>query len=128
MASTAILSAATGRATKVSLPTSATGLLAAATYIRMMGGVPLPASTSSPHSDHDERHRALFDFTRHLIRIRLEHPNLHRRKFNQDRVIRGSVVRDLLWLRTDGEEMTDDEWNAGWVKTLGLMLNGKTLN
>jgi isoamylase len=80
------------------------------------------------HWDLNEHQQALFDFTRRLIGIRLKHPNLHRRKFNQDRVIRGSVVRDLLWLRTDGEEMMDEEWNAGWVKTLGLMLNGKTLN
>lgn len=80
------------------------------------------------HWDLNDRQRALFDFTRQLIEIRLKHPNLHRRKFNQDRMIRGSVVRDLLWLRIDGEEMMDEQWNSGWVKTLGLMLNGKTLN
>jgi isoamylase len=79
------------------------------------------------HWEHEERQRALFDFTRRLIRMRVEYPNLHRRKFNQDRVIRGSVVRDISWLRSEGEEMTDEEWNAGWVKSVGLMLNGKTL-
>jgi isoamylase len=79
------------------------------------------------HWEHEERQRALFDFTRRLIRMRVEYPNLHRGKFNQDRVIRGSVVRDISWLRSEGEEMTDEEWNAGWVKSVGLMLNGKTL-
>ncbi len=78
--------------------------------------------------DLNERQRHIFDFTCKLIRIRLKHPNLHRRKFNQDRVIRGSVAQDMLWIRPDGQEMTDEEWNAGWVKSMGLMLNGKTLN
>ncbi|HEX6466199.1 MAG TPA: glycogen debranching protein GlgX [Terriglobales bacterium] len=80
------------------------------------------------HWECDERQQELFDFVCKLIRIRLKHPNLHRRKFNQDRVIRGSVQHDMLWLRPDGQEMTDEEWNAAWVKSMGLLLNGKTLN
>jgi glycogen operon protein len=76
----------------------------------------------------DDRKRSLLEFTTRLIRLRLEHPNLHRRKFFQDRVIRGSQVRDLLWFRPDGQEMTDEEWNAGWVRCIGLMLNGETID
>ena len=26
------------------------------------------------------------------------------------------------------QEMTEDEWDAGWVRCLGLRLSGKTLN
>jgi glycogen operon protein len=37
----------------------------------------------------------LLEFTAKLIHLRRDHPNLHRRKFFQDRVIRGSVVRDI---------------------------------
>src|SRR5581483_11929518 len=48
-------------------------------------------------------------------------------KFYQDRAIRGSQVKDILWLRPDGAEMTDEEWNAGWVRTIGMMLNGATI-
>src|SRR6185437_12328244 len=32
------------------------------------------------------------------------------------------------WLRPDGNEMTQDEWNAGWVRCFGLWLNGLTLD
>jgi len=78
--------------------------------------------------DLDERKLSLLEFTRHLIHIRKEHPNLHRRKFYQDRSIRGSEVKDIIWLRPDGEEMTDEEWGAGWVRCLGVMLNGETLD
>jgi isoamylase len=52
---------------------------------------------------------------------------LHRRKFYQGRSIRGTEERDIVWLRPDGQEMSDDEWNLGWVRSLGLRLNGETL-
>ncbi len=78
--------------------------------------------------DLDDRKLSLLDFTRKLIRIRKDHPNLHRRKFYQDRSIRRSDVKDIVWLRPDGQEMTDEEWSAGWVRCLGVMLNGETLD
>jgi isoamylase len=55
---------------------------------------------------------------------RREHPALRRRKFFLGRAIRGLGVRDIVWLRPDGGEMTDDEWDAGWVKALGVRLDG----
>jgi glycogen operon protein len=67
------------------------------------------------------------DFTRKLVKLRRAHPNLHRRKFFQDRTIRNSVVRDIAWYGADGNEMPEDAWTTGWTRSLGLMLNGKTL-
>ncbi len=32
-----------------------------------------------------------------------------------------------MWLRPDGQEMAEEEWGQGWVRCLGLMLNGETL-
>src|SRR5579884_872967 len=69
----------------------------------------------------------LLEFTRRLIDLRKQHPNLHRSKFYQDRSIRHSETKDIMWLRPDGQEMADDEWGQGWVRCLGLMLNGETL-
>jgi isoamylase len=74
-----------------------------------------------------QRQVALLEFTQKLIQMRRDHPNLHRRKFYQDRAIRGTEERDIVWLRPDGEEMTDDEWGLGWVRCLGLILNGETV-
>ena len=76
----------------------------------------------------DPPRKRLMEFTGNLIRLRLAHPNLHRRKFFQDRQIRGSVVRDIAWYNTTGEEFSDENWGADWNRSLGLMLNGKTLN
>jgi isoamylase len=75
----------------------------------------------------DGRQVKLMEFTQKLIAIRRAHPNLHRRKFYQDRSIRGTVEKDIVWLRPDGQEMSDDEWGLGWVRSLGLRLNGETL-
>ena len=57
-------------------------------------------------------------------KLRLTHPNLHRRKkFFQDRTIRNSVVRDIAWYGADGNEMPESSWTTGVERDpLGLML------
>ncbi|HSY37360.1 MAG TPA: glycogen debranching protein GlgX [Acidobacteriaceae bacterium] len=75
----------------------------------------------------DEPRKRLLEFTSKLIKLRKDHPNLHRRRFFQDRVIRGSVVRDIAWYGTDGNEISDDAWSEEWNRSIGLMLNGQTL-
>ena len=79
------------------------------------------------HWDLTPAQERLRDFTAKLIQLRRDHPNLHRRKFFQDRVIRGSVVRDIAWYNTDGNELADEAWTTDWNRSLALMLNGKTL-
>ena len=86
----------------------------------------------------DDQRAALLDFTRRLLEIRRAHPNLHRRKFFQDRSISpgaggrdlggGRREKDITWLRPDGQEMTEQEWAAGWVSCLGMRLSGRTLD
>jgi isoamylase len=80
------------------------------------------------HWDLDDACKRLLDFTSKLIALRKNHPNLHRRKFFQDRQVRHSVDRDIAWFGCDGQEFSDDQWDAGWVRSVGLLLNGKTLN
>jgi isoamylase len=75
----------------------------------------------------DEPRSRLLEFTAKLIQIRRSHPNLHRRKFFQDRTVHNSIVRDIAWFGTDGAEMPDEAWTSAWVRSMGLMLNGKTL-
>jgi isoamylase len=77
--------------------------------------------------DLDERDRALLDFTRRVARLRREHPTFRRRRFFRGRKIRGSDVRDLVWLSPDGTEMTDEEWNSGLVRCFGMALGGEAM-
>jgi isoamylase len=75
----------------------------------------------------DERKEALLEFASALIQFRLEHPNFHRRKFFQDRSIRSTEDAAIIWLRPDGKQMTDEEWEQGWQRCIGVFLNGRTL-
>jgi glycogen operon protein len=77
--------------------------------------------------DLDERRRAQLEYTRRVIALRARHPVLRRRKFYQGKKIRGSDVPDVTWLRPDGRAMTDDEWGAGWNRSMGVMLGGEAL-
>ena len=70
----------------------------------------------------------LLAFTRRLIRLRKAHPALHRRKFFSGRTIRGEDVRDIVWLRFDGAEMSDEDWNNPQTQSLGMFLDGDGLD
>jgi len=76
----------------------------------------------------DESRKRVLEFTARLIALRKKHPNLHRRKFFQDRQIRGSVVRDIAWYGSDGKDVSDEGWKDEWNKSIALSLNGQTLN
>jgi glycogen operon protein len=85
----------------------------------------------------DAKAKELLEFTRRVVELRKQHPNLHRRKFFQDRPINpgtperqvdGRSEQDVTWLRPDGREMSPEEWHAGWVRCIGLELNGRTLD
>ncbi len=67
----------------------------------------------------------LLEFTRQLIAFRRRHPVFHRRRWFHGRPIRGSV--DIAWFRPDGHEMSDQDWDAGFAKAIGLYLNGEAI-
>jgi isoamylase len=64
------------------------------------------------------------DFTAGLIRLRHEHPIFRRPKFFQGRKIRGTGAKDLLWIDSDGTEMTDEGWNHSFIRCMGIVLVG----
>ncbi len=74
--------------------------------------------------DLDPARRLFLDFVRKVTKIRQDNPVLHRRKFFQGRAIRGSGVTDISWFEPGGVDMSDDAWNAGFVKCLGVRLAG----
>ncbi len=74
--------------------------------------------------DLDDRKKALLNFTRELVSLRREYPLLRSRTFFQGRPIRGGDIKDIMWLRADGAEMTDEDWGASWIRCIGLLLGG----
>jgi isoamylase len=79
----------------------------------------------------DEPRKRLFEFTARLIHLRLSHPNLHRRKFFQDRPIRKEgediVMMDIAWFSTDGRQVSNETWHTDWNRAVCVLLNGQTL-
>jgi glycogen operon protein len=69
----------------------------------------------------------LFELVARLTRFRRDHPVFHRRRWFTGRSIRGDEVHEIGWLRSDGEAMTDEDWDAGFARTLGLVLNGDAI-
>jgi len=67
----------------------------------------------------------LLAFVRRLIALRRDHPVLRRRSFFQGRRIKGAGIKDIVWLQPDGREMTDQEWNQQFARSLGVLLSGE---
>ena len=76
----------------------------------------------------DDRRTKLLEFTRQLIQFRKAHPNLRRRKFFQDTEVYHPSSRNIAWYRDDGQEMTEEQWKTGWMRSLAVMFNGSTLD
>lgn len=74
------------------------------------------------------KEKELMALVRRLIALRRDHPVFRRRNFFQGRGIKGAGVKDILWLRPDGREMTDEEWNQEHARTLGVFLSGSAVD
>jgi isoamylase len=68
--------------------------------------------------------RRLLDFTREVMRLRKTEPVFRRRHFFQGRPIHGSEIKDLYWLKADGTEMTDSDWNGSRLRCICMILPG----
>ena len=69
----------------------------------------------------------LLEFVVRMIKLRRAHPIFHRRNFFHGRPIRGSEVKDVVWLTPDGNEMTDGEWRESHARSLGVYFSGAGL-
>jgi isoamylase len=77
---------------------------------------------------HDEKQNQFLEFTGKLISFRKAHPVFRRPKFFQGRRIRGSEIRDVMWFNPGGSEMSDEEWASPFVRCVGMLLSGDTVD
>lgn len=75
--------------------------------------------------DFDQNNLEFFQFVCDLISLRQKHPVFHRRRFFHGKELRGSDVKDIYWLNPSGNIMVDKDWNAGFVRCFGVVLNGQ---
>ncbi|MBC6462995.1 glycogen debranching protein GlgX [Actinomadura sp. HBU206391] len=80
-----------------------------------------------PSNGSHARDVAELEFVRTLSRLRRDHPVFRRRRFFQGPQSGRDGVRDIAWLTPTGEDMTDEDWNTGYAKSLGVFLNGDAI-
>jgi len=76
----------------------------------------------------NEEQKGFLEFVRRAARVWQEQPVFQRRKFFHGRRIRGTDVKDISFFEPSGKEMSDDAWNAGFVKCLGVRLAGDLID
>jgi glycogen operon protein len=69
----------------------------------------------------------LLNFTRELIYFRRQHPVFRRRKWFQGRAIHGVGISDIAWFNPDGSEMSHEQWEIGYAKSIGVFLDGNQI-
>ena len=69
----------------------------------------------------------LLEFARGLIKLRAEHPIFRRRGWFQGSELHGTEVKDLAWFTPEAKEMSDEDWKVGYAKSLGVFLNGTSI-
>ncbi len=77
------------------------------------------------HWDLDARGTALLGFAREVFGLRRRHPVLRRRSFFRGAPISADGVKDVTWLRPDGNEMGGPEWTSFEGRALGMLVHGE---
>ncbi|MEA2325396.1 MAG: isoamylase, partial [Thermoanaerobaculia bacterium] len=67
----------------------------------------------------------LFAFVTRIIEFRRAHAVFQRRRWFYGRPLRGADVSDIGWFKPDGEQMTDDDWQGGFARSIGVFLSGQ---
>jgi glycogen operon protein len=66
----------------------------------------------------------LIGFVQRLVSLRRENPVLRRSRFPAGAVGEGGH-RDISWFTPSGQEMTENDWNAGFARTVAVLLTGE---
>jgi glycogen operon protein len=73
-----------------------------------------------------ERNGDLVDFVTGVVDLRHSHPVFRRRRFFAGRPIRkGDELRDIAWFTPAGEEMSEQDWESGFGRSIVVFLNGE---
>jgi isoamylase len=67
----------------------------------------------------------LHAFVMRIIQFRHKHVVFQRRRWFLGRPLHGADVCEIGWFKTNGEQMTEEDWKTGFARSLGVFLNGK---
>ena len=71
------------------------------------------------------RDRRLLEFTRHALAVFRSNPVLRRRSFFTGRPMAANGLKDVTWIRTDGGEITDEDWADPGNQVIGMLIHGR---
>ena len=77
--------------------------------------------------DWAEADESLVGFTSMVATLRANHPVFRRKRFFTGRPVKraeGEPLLDVEWITTDASAMTQEDWEADYVKSIGVFLNG----
>ena len=77
--------------------------------------------------DLDAAQKALLEFTCRVSGLQRRHAVFQRRRFFQGKSSPGKP-QDIFWLDPSGREMTEENWTAGFAKSLGVLLAGDAIH
>jgi glycogen operon protein len=77
--------------------------------------------------DLDAGEKEFLKFVEELAQFRSAHPVLMRRRFYTGILSPETGLKDLVWYRADGREMTSDDWSNGERRMLAVCLFGNAL-
>jgi isoamylase len=72
--------------------------------------------------------RDLLQFTETVAGLRRDHPVFRRRRFFRGRRAPDDEAGDITWLTPAGQEMTQEDWRAGYAQSLAALLNGEAIS
>jgi glycogen operon protein len=70
-------------------------------------------------------------FTRKVSALRRDHAIFRRRRFFEGRPVRRrgqATLPDIEWLTPDGREMTEEDWDSGFGRSIGVYMNGQGID
>ena len=100
----------------------------------ILGGDELKARRAATTTPTARTARPRFDWRRppvprlvqDLIGLRRAHPVFRRRRWFHHHPIRGTT--EIAWLRPDGQPMSDSDWDNGYAKAVGVLLDGEAIS
>jgi glycogen operon protein len=81
--------------------------------------------------DWDRVDDALIEFVARAVALRRDHPTFRRSRFFEGRLVprqEGDPLPDVEWLLPDGTEMSPQDWETGFARSVGMFLNGHGMN
>jgi glycogen operon protein len=72
----------------------------------------------------DKADNDLLDFTRKLIHFSRNHPVFCRRGWFKGMPVKETGLGDIAWFLPEGTEMTEENWNKDFAKSMAVYLNG----